>query len=190
MLSMMAGPIAVSFVGGGDGQWLIDRIHPERGQALPPAPWLSVLEGGRGLVPGAVWTLRGTTSNERYTTAAEHAALISGQPALGRPSATRAALIPVTKSSGWWDLSQDQRRSIFEERSRHIATGLRYLPAIARRLYHGRDLGEPFDFLTWFEYSPGDAAAFDELVGRLRATEEWSFVTREIDIRLTKRTPL
>src|SRR2546428_7160638 len=32
-----------------------------------------------------------------------------------------------------------------------------YLPAIARRLYHCRDLGEPFDFLTWFEYAPADA---------------------------------
>lgn len=188
MLSLVSGRIAVSFVGGGAGQWLIDRIHLVRGQALPPAPRLSVLEGGhRELEPGAAWTLRGTTSNERYTTATEHAALVSVQPALGRPSATRAALIPVTKSSDWWDLSQDQRRTIFEERSRHIATGLRYLPAIARRLYHGRDLGEPFDFLTWFEYSPEDAAAFEDLVGRLRATEEWSFVTREIDIRLTRR---
>ena len=45
-------------------------------------------------------------------------------------------------------------------RSRHIETGLRYVPAVARRLYQSRDLGEPFDFLTWFEYAPGDAADF------------------------------
>jgi hypothetical protein len=66
------------------------------------------------------------------------------------------------------------------------ATGLPYLPAIARRLHHGRDSGEPFDFLTWFEYAPGDADAFEELVGRLRSTEEWSYVEREVDIRLTR----
>jgi len=48
-------------------------------------------------------------------------------------------------------LTQDERREIFEERSRHIATGLEYLPAVARRLHHSRDLGGPFDFLTWFE---------------------------------------
>jgi chlorite dismutase len=104
-----------------------------------------------------------------------------------RPTAARAALIPITKSDAWWELAQDERRRILEESSRHIATGLEYLPAIARRLHHGRDLGEPFDFLTWFEFAADDAAAFDELVQRLRATEEWRFVEREIDIRLTRR---
>jgi hypothetical protein len=63
---------------------------------------------------------------------------------------------------------------------------MQYLPAVARRLYHGRDLGEPFDFLTWFEYAPRDARAFEELVSRLRATPEWDYVEREIDIRLAR----
>ena len=67
-----------------------------------------------------------------------------------------------------------------------MATGLRYLPAVARRLYHCRDLGEQFDFLTWFEYRPTDTDAFEELVGLLRSTEEWTYVVREIDIRLTR----
>jgi chlorite dismutase len=95
-------------------------------------------------------------------------------------------LIPITKAPTWWALPQDERRAIFEERSRHIATGLRYLPAVARRLHHGYDLGEPFDFLTWFEYAPADAAAFEELVEMLRATEEWRYVVREIDLRLIR----
>ena len=55
---------------------------------------------------------------------------------------------------------------------------------IARRLHHGRDLGEPFDFLTWFEFAPEHASAFEELVDRLRETEEWAYAEREIDIRL------
>lgn len=86
----------------------------------------------------------------------------------------------------WWSLAQDERRSIIEERSNHVKTGLKYLPAVARRLYHCRDLGseEPFDFLTWFEYASSDNAAFDELVAALRETEEWTYVDREIDIRL------
>jgi hypothetical protein len=67
-----------------------------------------------------------------------------------------------------------------------VAVGLEYLPRIARRLHHGRDLGEPFDFLTWFEFAPIDAAAFDELVARLRVTEEWRYVVREVDIRLAR----
>jgi hypothetical protein len=43
-----------------------------------------------------------------------------------------------------------------------------------------------FDFLTWFEFAREDAASFEELVRRLRATEEWSYVEREVDLRLTR----
>jgi hypothetical protein len=50
---------------------------------------------------------------------------------------------------------------------------MEYLPTIARRLHHSRELGEPFDFLTWFEYAPEHNQAFEELVVKLRATEEW-----------------
>lgn len=130
------------------------------------------------------WTLRGFTSNERYVERQERAALTSIQQPLGRAAATCAALIPIRKTEDWWELTQDERRAVVEQRSHHIETGLEYLPAVARRLHHSRDLGEPFDFLTWFEYSPADTAAFEELVVRLRGTEEWSFVDREVDIRL------
>ena len=43
---------------------------------------------------------------------------------------------------------------------------------------------EPFDFLTWFEYSPSDETAFNRLLAELRASVEWQYVDREIDIRL------
>ena len=92
----------------------------------------------------------------------------------------------MRKSSAWWALSQDERRAIFGERSRHIPIGLEYLPAVARRLHHSRDLGEPFDFLTWFEYAPESTAAFEQLVARVRETEEWRYVDREVDIRLVR----
>jgi hypothetical protein len=108
------------------------------------------------------------------------------QATLGRAEATRAALIPITKSPQWWSLAQDERRAVFEEQSQHIATSLPYLPAIARRLHHGRDLGEPFDFLTWFEYAPEHADAFEQLVAVLRASPEWRYVLREVDLRLTR----
>ena len=104
------------------------------------------------------------------------------------PACTRAALIPIRKNGAWWALTQDERRQVFEAQSQHIAIGLRYLPAIARRLHHCRDLSpdEPFDFLTWFEYTPTDAGAFEDLVGQLRASPEWRFVEREVDIRLSR----
>jgi hypothetical protein len=75
---------------------------------------------------------------------------------------------------------------VVEEQSGHIAIGLRYLPAVARRLHHGRDLGEPFDFVTWFEFAPSDEPLFDELVALLRASPEWRYVEREVDIRLAR----
>jgi len=108
------------------------------------------------------------------------------QAPLGRREATFAALIPIKKSAAWWELTQEQRRAIFEDKSRHIAGTLKYLPAIARQLYHCRDLGEPFDFLTWFEYAPEHASLFEELVAMLRSTEEWTFVEREVDVRVVR----
>ena len=105
---------------------------------------------------------------------------------LGWPDATRAALIPIRKNNAWWDLSQDERRAIFEEQSHHIATGIEYLPAVARRLHHSRELGEPFDFLTWFEYAPKHAKDFEKLARRLREAKEWHYVDREVDIRLSR----
>jgi hypothetical protein len=160
------------------------------GEALPSAARLAVVEGpaaGGSAVSraGAVWQLRGITSNLRYTNAAERDRLAAAQQGLGRPGATRAALIPVRKVEAWWELPQDERRAIFEEGSRHIAVGLRYLPAVARRLHHSRELGEAFDFLTWFEFARADTDAFEELVAVLRGTEEWRYVDREVDIRLS-----
>ncbi len=108
------------------------------------------------------------------------------QEGLNRPEATRAALIPVRKSDEWWTLAQDERREIFEEQSHHIDIGLEYLPAVARRLHHSRELGEAFDFLTWFEYAPEHSDEFEKLVRRLRATPEWRFVDREVDVRLSR----
>jgi len=83
-------------------------------------------------------------------------------------------------------MTQDERREIFEARSQHIAIGMEYLPAIARRLHHCRDLGigESFDFLTWFEFAAADVPLFEKLLERLRATPEWKFIDREVDVRL------
>ena len=183
----MAAPIFVTFAAGSTGPWRIDRLTAVAGAALPSAARLAVYEGARGMTAeAAVWSLRGTTSNTRYTNRSEVAALAARQEGLGRATARKAALIPIRKTEAWWALAQDERRAIFEEQSRHIAIGLEYLPAIARRLHHSRELAEPFDFLTWFEYAPEHADYFERLVDRLRASEEWRYVEREVDIRLTR----
>jgi chlorite dismutase len=182
----MPQPALVTFRSGDVGEWQIERIAPVVGDGLATAERLTVGDLHEADQGAPTWILRGFTSNERYVERAERSALTEAQQPLGRPLATRAALISIRKSAAWWDLTQDERRAIFEQRSRHIAVGLEYLPAVARRLHHCRDLGEPFDFLTWFEFAPTDTVAFDELVERLRETEEWSYVDREVDIRLTR----
>jgi chlorite dismutase len=156
------------------------------GESIEAVERLSVVSGHTGLIPGGRWMLRGVVSNERYVTHAERQELRAIQEGLGREGSTLAALIPIRKSDAWWALAQDERRAILEDQSRHIRLGMRYLPAVARKLHHCRDLGEPFDFLTWFEYSPADAEAFEELVALLRRTEEWAYVAREVDIRLSR----
>ncbi|MGI8684868.1 MAG: chlorite dismutase family protein [Acidimicrobiales bacterium] len=179
-------PLLVNFVGGDRGAWRVDRLSAVTGRPLPAVDRVDVIEGEAVGDHAGVWVLRGTTSHERYVERPERDALVARQPPLRRSGATRSALIPVSKSPAWWELTQEERRAIIETRSRHIATGLSYLPAIARRLHHGRDLRQEFDFLTWFEFAPADAEAFEELVGRLRESEEWSYVDREIDIRLER----
>jgi chlorite dismutase len=175
-----------SFVGGDAGPWVVVRSAAVVGAPLPAASRVEVVAGAGPEGAAAAWVLRGVVSNERYVTRAEKDALVREQPPLGRPEALCAALIPIKKSAAWWALTQDERRAIFEERSAHIAVGRDFLPAIARRLHHGRDLGEPFDFLTWFEFRADDEGRFDELVARLRATEEWRYVEREVDVRLAR----
>jgi hypothetical protein len=178
--------VQAAFVAGGTGKWKVERLEAIRGPPLATASRLEVSIGPNTTPQHAAWILRGVTSHEQYATRAEHDRLSAVQPPLDRARATRAALIPIAKSAEWWELPQDERRAIFEEDSHHIAIGLEYLPAIARRLYHSRDLGEPFDFLTWFEYSPADAPRFEELVTALRRTREWDYVEREVDIRLAR----
>ena len=169
------------------GEWIIERVSARRGESLAPAAALGRIEAPELLAPaGAVWTLHGVRSHERYLERAEKNQLAAVQEGLGRSDSRRAVLIPMSKSAAWWDLAQDERRALFENRSRHIEIGSAYLPAIARRLYHARDLGGPFDFLTWFEFEPAHAEMFEELVGMLRATEEWNYVEREVDIRVER----
>lgn len=173
--------LPTAFTAGATGQWRIDAVHAVRGETLPSAAALRV--GSEGS-PGP-WLLRGSASHARYTTREGLTELRAVQSPLDRPQATRAALIPIRKSAQWWALAQDERTAVFG-RARHHAIGLPYAGAIARSLYHSRDLGEPFDFLTWFEFAPEDAGAFEALLAKLRASEEWDYVEREVDIRLSR----
>ncbi|MBR0693717.1 chlorite dismutase family protein [Bradyrhizobium lablabi] len=179
-----------TFRGGQSGGWKVTSVARIKGETLPKVAALSVIASeaiALPLLPSQTsWRLAGVLSHLRYTETAEKEQLAAAQAGLGRPEATHAALIPIRKSAEWWELTQDERRKIFEDKSQHIAGTVKYLPAIARQLYHSRDLGVPFDFLTWFEFSPEHVPLFDELVGMLRATEEWAYVEREVDVRVIR----
>lgn len=176
----------LDFVGGDSGSWKVKNMSPVTGESLPKVDFISIVPASSEKRNEGLWSIRGVRSNLRYTERTEKQELLSIQPHLDRPEASLAALIPIRKSETWWELAQDERREIFEAKSGHIKKGMKYLPAIARRLYHCRDFNEMFDFLTWFEYSPKDSDLFEDLVAELRDSQEWKFVDREMDIRLVK----
>ncbi|HEX6277825.1 MAG TPA: chlorite dismutase family protein, partial [Polyangiaceae bacterium] len=174
------------FAGGDAGEFRVQRMTAPSGETLGGVA--RVARGESLEVPeslAARWAFRGVTSNLRYTTQAEKDVLLANAPA---PGGALAALILLKKSEAWWNLAQDERRRIFEEQSRHTTIGLRHVDGISRKLHHCRDLGieQGFDFLTWFEFEPEREAAFDALVAALRATEEWRYVEREVDVRLVR----
>jgi hypothetical protein len=187
--TMKENPRLYSFVGSNSGRWRVTSTKVITGECLPDIVGLNIVNGN-AVDDGtnATWILQGVTSNERYVTREEKDTLLSKQQGLGRPDSNCGVLIPIRKSAGWWSLTQDERRNIFENESRHNAIGLQYLPAIARRLHHCRDLSElqPFDFLTWFEFAEEHAEQFDRLVDRLRESREWSFVDRELEFRFRR----
>jgi chlorite dismutase len=176
----------IDFIGGNEGEWKIIKNETVIGEPVIAASHVKIVNSNLQKSDQGLWVLKGLVSNVRYAEKEEKEKLLAIQAGLGREAATCAALIPIRKNEPWWNLAQDERRKIFENKSHHTKTGLKYLPAIARKLYHCRDIGEPFDFLTWFEYAPEHSDAFEELVAALRNTEEWKYVEREIDIRLVR----
>jgi hypothetical protein len=183
-----ANPRITSFLGGTEGEWTVTAHTLLRGDPIPQVPRVAVVPGTPAAPASAVWMLRGAATHDRYTTRTEKTELVARQAPIGRPEATRSALILLRKTAEWWGLTQDERRAILEEQSHHIAIGMRYLPAVARRLLHCRDFAtqEPFDFLGFLDFAPESEPAFDEMLGQLRATPEWSFIDRDIDIRLSR----
>ncbi len=176
-----------SFIGGKQGSWQVTDVRSIFGESLELTEKLNVVNEEISELPlDSSWILKGFSSNVRYAMRDEITTLRAVQPELNRSEAISAVLIPIKKTAQWWEMAQDERRAIFEEVSHHTAVGLDYLPGVARRLLHCRDLGEPFDFLTWFEFAPEHTKDFDELLVRMRASKEWEYVERELEVRLER----
>ncbi|AFY59947.1 Chlorite dismutase [Synechococcus sp. PCC 6312] len=176
-----------SFIGGQQGQWNVRKIREISGTGLAAVARIQIAnESVRELPSESAWMLQSFVSNIRYANRQELTMLRAIQPPLNRVDAVFAVLIPIKKSAQWWGMAQDERRAIFEEVSHHTAVGLEYLPGVARQLHHCRDLGEPFDFLTWFEFAPEYTQSFEQLLARMRATKEWDYVEREVEVHLER----
>lgn len=140
-------------------------------------------------LPSGAGDLVGVTQHLGYTRAAERAELATTEvPGAG----AICVLIPMTKSSTWWQLAHDERDAIFRGSGRpgHVNVGLPFARVISRTLYHSRPVpGASFDFLTYFEFLPERRGEFLELLRGLRdeaRNPEWSYVERECEVWLSR----
>ncbi|MCX6180554.1 MAG: chlorite dismutase family protein, partial [Bacteroidetes bacterium] len=158
-----------SFVGLSDGPWSVLSIKAVSGKSIPLSSSVKIVTDiEQENIVDAKWVLKGFASNLRYTNRPEKIVLDQQPSILGKAENSFAAFIPMKKSAEWWLLTQDERRKIMADNSKHIEIGSKYLSAISRQLFHSRDIGEEFDFLTWFEFSPNNRDKFDELIFLLR----------------------
>jgi len=168
-------PRSTTFIGGKEGEWTVVSQRTLVGPPVAMVSRVAMISGASTAdFKDAAWALSGVATNDRYTTRVEKHLLIEKQVPIGRPEATSAALVLLRKNADWWAMPQDERRAVLEEQSHHIAIGLRYLPGVARRLLHCRDLetDAPFDFLGFLDFAPADEAAFEDMLGQLRLTKD------------------
>ena len=154
-----------TFYGGRLGSWKVREFNTIIGKPIKTVDRIDMInpnQQSRKIMSD--WIFKGISSNLRYATKEEKIMLDKTPPIIGKHENSFAALIPMSKSEEWWLLTQDERRKIF----------------------HSRDIGEEFDFLAWFEFEPKNKSVFDDLLGYLRQTEEWKYVTREIDVRVNR----
>lgn len=176
-----------TFHGGNLGSWKVREFNTIIGEPIKVIDRIEMTNPNlRNRKIDSDWTFKGISSNLRYATKKEKTILDKTPPIIGKHENSFAAFIPMSKSEEWWLLTQGERRKIFEEKSKHIKISSNYIEAIQRKLFHSRDIGEEFDFLAWFEFEPENKSLFDDLIGYLRQTEEWKYVTREIDIRVNR----
>lgn len=161
----------MAFVAGFEGLWLVEGMTAPVGEPLAPAARLSVVEGPAAEIAEGRWVLRGVVSGQGEDARAD-------QLPLGRPDARCAALLAVRMSPAWWERAAEDRRA--------LSANIQHGPAISRRIHRARDRDEPFDVLTWFEFAPDLQSELNEVVARLRESEEWSYVERDVELRLIR----
>lgn len=154
----MPGPRHLAFVGGHDGPWRIDGITAWRGDPLPPAAHLAVVDAPAGDAgAGATWALRGTV----VAPAGE------GSP---EGTGTRFAALIALRTGG------DDR----------VADALAGLPATVGHVVDADGDDEPFDLLGWYELTAAGLDGFSRGLVELRQSDRWVAVEREVEVRAVR----
>lgn len=136
--------------------------------------------------------LDGAERSTRYSSAEMHN--FAYKPALSRQSgrvARNAIIVPMSKTSAWWEQSALERHSYFyphhEDSSGspvkgHAKAAEAGIPKIYRKLYHNPDgyqRQNEFDFITYFECTDENVPVFDQICRALRderQNPEWKYV--------------
>ena len=134
----------------------------------------------------------GAERSPRYTSAEMHD--YAYKQALPRSSgrlAPNAIILPLSKTSSWWEKTALERHGYFYPQQDpitgghvkgHARSAEAGIPTVFRKLYHNPDgyqrSGE-YDFVTYFECTDEHLATFDRICGALRderQNPEWRYV--------------
>lgn len=139
-----------------------------------------------------VIVLDGAERATRYTSAEMHAyAYKPAQARLSGRTARNAIIVPMSKTSGWWEKSALERHSYFYPHREdstgypvqgHAKAAEAGITKIFRKLYHNPDGYQrqgAFDFITYFECTDENLGVFDQICRALRderQNPEWKYV--------------
>ncbi|MCS3743301.1 hypothetical protein [Rhizobium sp. BK661] len=91
-------PQSDGFIGGNEGEWAVVSQRSLLGPPIAAVSRVAMLSGNsQADAADAAWILRGVATNDRHTTRDEKRSLVEKQAPMGRPEATRAALILLRK---------------------------------------------------------------------------------------------
>ena len=178
------------YIGGTTGPWTITNVDTAIGSPLKPASKVTVSVGELKTQPiHSSWILRGFANSTRFITRDEVAARVPNSDSRDDSESLCAALILIRRSKEWWNLENDERAEIQNERENRIRPRMPFFTMVAKRLHLHRDKNEAFDFLAWIECYSDDVAVLDEIASTIRGSHEPNYVDRQIDIRLVREEP-
>jgi hypothetical protein len=139
-----------------------------------------------------ILTLEGATRNPRYSSAEMvNYSTRNAPPRRSGRLSRNVIIIPMRKTSEWWQKSALERHSYFYPHVDHASANPvkghaqaaeKGIPSLFRRVYHNPDGYEresEFDFVTYFECDDDALPVFDQVMTSLRdlhQNPEWRYV--------------